>query len=114
VQNAQRRFDAEFDGAALTPLLAGLQAVQSQKQHHPVGFANPAYYRAINTNKISDITAPKKPVLQVRANFVNGVDAADGRTFQLQTVDVQTTTIHSTRGYDAETGVGVPGPAFFK
>ncbi|MFC7275366.1 protease pro-enzyme activation domain-containing protein [Paractinoplanes rhizophilus] len=97
-----------------SPLLAGLQAVQSQKRHHPVGFANPAYYRAMNTKKITDIVAPRKPVLQARVNFVNGVDAADGRSFQLQTVDVQTTTIHSTRGYDAETGVGVPGPAFFK
>ncbi|MFI5893604.1 protease pro-enzyme activation domain-containing protein [Actinoplanes sp. NPDC051513] len=97
-----------------SPLLAGLQAVQSQKQRHLVGFANPAYYRALNSNKITDIVAPRTPVLQARANFVNGVDAADGRKFQLQTIDVQTTTIHSTRGYDAETGVGVPGPAFFK
>jgi len=97
-----------------SPLLAGIQAVQSQKLRHPVGFANPAYYRKAGTAAISDITAPKKPVLQVRANFVNGENAADGKTYQLQTVDVQTTTIHSTRGYDAETGVGTPGPGFFK
>ncbi|GAA2604701.1 S53 family peptidase [Paractinoplanes durhamensis] len=97
-----------------SPLLAGLQAVQSQKQHHPVGFANPAYYRTAGTAAITDIVAPKKPVLQVRTNFVNSENAADGRQFLLQTVDVQTTTIHSTRGYDAETGVGVPGPAFFR
>ncbi|MET3429747.1 subtilase family serine protease [Actinoplanes tereljensis] len=97
-----------------SPLLAGLQAVQSQKAHHPVGFANPAYYRKAGTAAITDITAPRTPVLQVRTNFVNGEDAADGKQFLLQTVDVQTTTIHSTRGYDAETGVGVPGPGFFK
>lgn len=97
-----------------SPLLAGLQAVQSQKQRHPVGFANPAYYRAINTKKITDIVAPKKPVNQVRANFADSLDASDGRTYQLQWVDVQSTTIHSTRGYDAETGVGVPGPNFLK
>jgi subtilase family serine protease len=96
-----------------SPLLAGMQAVQSQKQHHPVGFANPAYYRALGTPAISDIVAPKKPVLQVRTNFVNSENADDGRAFLLQTVDVQTTTIHSTQGYDAETGVGVPGPWFF-
>ncbi|WP_245664869.1 S53 family peptidase [Actinoplanes subtropicus] len=97
-----------------SPLLAGMQAVQSQKQHHPVGFANPAYYRSIYSSKINDIAAPKSPVLQVRTNFVNTVDAKDGLSYQLQTIDTQTTTIHSTRGYDAETGVGVPGPAFFK
>jgi subtilase family serine protease len=97
-----------------SPLLAGLQAVQSQKLRHPVGFANPAYYRKAGTAAISDISAPKKPVLQVRTNFVNGENAADGRAYLLQTIDVQTTTIHSTRGYDAETGVGTPGPAFFK
>ena len=97
-----------------SPLLAGLQAVQSQKLHHPVGFANPAYYRRAGTAAINDISAPKKPVLQVRTNFNNSENAADGRTFLLQTIDVQTTTIHSTRGYDAETGVGTPGPAFFK
>jgi subtilase family serine protease len=97
-----------------SPLLAGMQAVASQKQHHAVGFANPSYYRKAGSAAITDIVAPKTPVLQVRSNFVNTVDASEGRSFQLQTIDVQTTTIHSTRGYDAETGVGVPGPAFFK
>ncbi|MCU7728527.1 S53 family peptidase [Actinoplanes sp. KI2] len=97
-----------------SPLLAGMQAVQSQKRHHPVGFVNPSYYRKAGTAAITDIVAPKSPVLQVRTNFVNTVDASGGRSYQLQTIDVQTSTIHSTRGYDAETGVGVPGPAFFK
>jgi subtilase family serine protease len=96
-----------------SPLLAGMQAVQSQKQHHPVGFANPAYYRALGTPKITDIVAPAKPVLQVRTNYVNGVDASGGKAWVLQTVDTQTTTIHSRRGYDDETGVGSPGPRFF-
>ncbi|WP_239118414.1 S53 family peptidase [Paractinoplanes ferrugineus] len=97
-----------------SPLLAGLQAVQGQKLHHPVGFANPAYYRRAGTAAITDIVAPKRPVQQVRVNFVNTEDKSGGLQYLLQTVDVQTTTIHSTRGYDAETGVGVPGPAFFK
>ena len=88
--------------------------MDSQKAHHPVGFANPSYYRRAGTSAITDITAPRQPVLQVRADFVNSVDASAGRGFRLQTVDVQTTTIHSAPGYDAETGVGVPGPAFFK
>jgi subtilase family serine protease len=97
-----------------SPLLAGMQAVASQKAHHPVGFVNPSYYRRMNTSAITDVVAPTKPVLQVRSNFANSLDASTGRTYQLQTIDVQTTTIHSTRGYDAETGVGVPGPSFFR
>ena len=46
-------------------------------------------------------------------SFVSATKHADGTTTLLQTIDVQTTTIHSTPGYDAETGVGSPGPRFF-
>jgi hypothetical protein len=41
------------------------------------------------------------------------VDASGGKSYQLQTVDVQTSLIPSTQGYDAETGVGTPGARFF-
>jgi hypothetical protein len=45
---------------------------------------------------------------------VNGVDNKQGKLYKLQTIDVQTTTIHDGPGYDDETGVGTPrGPAFF-
>ena len=51
---------------------------------------------------------------QVRSEYTNGVDPSGGFNFKLQTIDVQTTTIHSTHGYDAETGVGTPnGLPFF-
>jgi subtilase family serine protease len=96
-----------------SPLLAGMQAVASQKAHHPVGFANPLYYCRMGTPAITDIVAPSKPLTEVRTNFVNSENASGGRSFLLRTVDVQTSTIHSTPGYDAETGVGVPGPGFF-
>ena len=60
------------------------------------------------------ISAPKSPVAQVRADFVNGLDNSQGLLFKLQTIDVQQTTLHDTKGYDDETGVGTPdGPAFF-
>jgi hypothetical protein len=81
--------------------------------HHPIGFANPLYYNLLGTNGIRDIVAPKAPVYQVRSNFVNTENAKDGRTFQLQNIDVQSSLIHSVRGYDDETGVGTPGPKFF-
>ncbi len=96
-----------------SPLLAGVEAVASQKAHHAIGFANPLFYHEAGTSAIKDITAPKKPVHQVRVNLLNGENTADGTATVLQTIDVQTTTIHSTPGYDAETGVGSPGPRFF-
>ena len=49
------------------------------------------------------------PIFQGRS-FTHVID---GRTFQLQNIDVQTSLIHSRRGYDDETGVGTPGPKFF-
>ena len=45
---------------------------------------------------------------------MNLLDNSQGLLFKLQTIDVQSTTLHDTKGYDDETGVGTPdGPAFF-
>ena len=97
-----------------SPLLAGVLAVADQKAHRSLGFVNPLYYRMLGTSAVRDIVAPTSPVLQVRSNFVNSVDASGGRSYQLQTIDVQTSTIHSKKGYDDETGVGTPGSRFFE
>jgi subtilase family serine protease len=97
-----------------SPLLAGVVAVANQAAHHKLGFINPLYYRMLGTPALHEIVAPHRPVLQVRTDFTNFLNAAQGRLFRLQTVDVQTSTLHSIRGYDDETGVGTPrGPAFF-
>jgi subtilase family serine protease len=97
-----------------SPLLAGMVAVASQQAHRPLGFANPLYYRLIYTKALHDEIAPTHGVYQVRANYNNGIDATDGRSYELQTIDVQTSTLHDVPGYDNETGVGSPsGPAFF-
>jgi subtilase family serine protease len=97
-----------------SPLLAGVIAVANQFTHHKLGFINPLYYKLLRTPALHDITAPKSPIAQVRTNYTNGVDASGGRTFLLQTIDVQSSTIHSRPGYDDETGVGSPqGPLFF-
>jgi subtilase family serine protease len=97
-----------------SPLLAGVEAVVSQRNHHPIGFANPLFYNLLGTSALRDIVAPKSPVHQVRADFVNTENAAGGRTFRLEDIDVQTSLIHDVRGYDDETGVGTPGRNFFK
>ena len=63
---------------------------------------------------ITDAYAPGSPVAQVRTDYTNELDNSQGKFWRLETVDVQTTTLHDTPGYDNETGVGTPrGPAFF-
>jgi len=97
-----------------SPLEAGVMAVATQYAHHTLGFVNPLYYKLVHTPAVHDIVAPKHPVAQVRTNDANGVDGSDGLTFELQTIDVQSSTLHDTPGWDDETGVGTPnGPAFF-
>jgi subtilase family serine protease len=97
-----------------SPLLAGIVAVADQKAHRKLGFINPLYYKLSNTSAINDIAAPKQPVTQVRADYLNGLDPSGGTMFRLETIDTQTTTLHDQPGYDTETGVGSPeGPQFF-
>jgi hypothetical protein len=56
----------------------------------------------------------RKLAAQVRTDYTNELDNSQGKFWRLETVDVQTTTLHDTPAYDNETGVGTPrGPAFF-
>jgi subtilase family serine protease len=97
-----------------SPLLAGMVAVADQFAHHPLGFINPLYYRMLGTRALHDIIAPAAPLAEVRTDYVNFTDASQGTFFRLRTIDVQTSTLRSTQGYDDETGVGTPdGPEFF-
>jgi subtilase family serine protease len=97
-----------------SPLEAGMVAVADQFTHKSLGFINPLYYKLLDTPALHDIVAPSSPLAQVRTNYANSVDASAGYTYELQTIDVQSTTLHDTPGYDDETGVGTPdGPAFF-
>ena len=97
-----------------SPLLAGVVAVANQVHRHPLGFINPLYYRLLGTSALHDTVAPTSPVAQVRTDYTNFLDNSQGKFWRLQTVDVQSSTLHDTPGYDDETGVGTPhGPAFF-
>jgi len=97
-----------------SPLLAGVVAVANQAHHHPLGFINPLYYRLLGTSALHDTVAPTSPVAQARTDYTNFLDNSQGKFWRLQTVDVQSSTLHDTPGYDNETGVGTPrGPAFF-
>ena len=86
----------------------------TSSHHRPLGFINPFYYRLLGTSSLHDIVAPTSPLAQVRTDYVNFLDNTQGKFFRLQTIDVQSSTLHDTPGYDDETGVGTPqGPAFF-
>jgi subtilase family serine protease len=96
-----------------SPLMAGVLAVAEQYSSHALGFVNPLYYDLLGTSALHDEVAPTTPVAQVRTNYANGVDGSGGLSYKLQTIDVQSSTLHDQRGYDDETGVGTPGPTFF-
>jgi subtilase family serine protease len=97
-----------------SPLLAGVVAVAGQARHHPLGFANPLYYQMLGTGALHDLVAPTSPRVEVRTDYVNALNDGEGKFFRLRSIDVQTSTLHDTVGYDDETGVGSPkGPEFF-
>jgi len=97
-----------------SPLLAGMVAVADQLSRRSLGFINPLYYRMLGSRGLHDLVAPGSPLAVVRSDYVNGVDSSGGKIYQLRTIDVQSSTLHDTPGYDDETGVGSPhGPAFF-
>ncbi|HEY3736747.1 MAG TPA: S53 family peptidase [Jatrophihabitans sp.] len=91
-----------------SPLMAGVLAVAEGASRHPLGFVNPLYYSLVGSKAVHDIVAPSKPVAQVRTDFTNLLDPSGGYTFKLQTIDVQSSTLHDTHGWDDETGVGTP------
>ena len=97
-----------------SPLMAGVLAVAAQQAGHPLGFVNPLLYKLDGSKALFDVVAPKKPTYQVRTDYANFVDASEGYRFRLEHVDVQSSTLHDTAGYDNATGLGSPnGPAFF-
>ncbi|MCU4187033.1 S53 family peptidase [Acidiferrimicrobium sp. IK] len=96
-----------------SPLFAGVMADAIQYNGSAVGLVNPLLYRNVDTSAITDVLPPSSPTATVRTNLVNGVNNANGYSYVLQTIDVQTTTIHTLPGYDDETGTGTPNGAAF-
>jgi subtilase family serine protease len=90
-----------------SPLYAGMFALAVQRSGHDFGLANPALYQAAaNDITKADLTAYPGAV---RADYINGVDAADGYRYSARWFDADTIlTIHVRPGYDDITGVGSP------
>ncbi|MFL6174755.1 MAG: protease pro-enzyme activation domain-containing protein [Marmoricola sp.] len=90
-----------------SPLYAGMFALAQQRAGHAFGLANPVLYQAA----ANDITKSQLSAYPgaVRADFVNGVDAADGYTYSARWFDRDDMlSIHVRPGYDDVTGVGSP------
>jgi subtilase family serine protease len=96
-----------------SPLFAGMMAIADQVSGRAHGFANYALYDLYGSSAYFDPTH-KANTAVVRVDFLNGVDASNGTTTSLRTLDARTgTTLRTTAGYDDITGVGSPnGEAF--
>jgi subtilase family serine protease len=103
-----RYSEYRIGGTSLSsPIVAGIMALADQASGTPHGFANPAFYA--NPGAFYDVQHMKGAV--VRANFVNGINANDGRVYRLRIFD-QGLSLKTTAGYDDITGLGTPGPSF--
>jgi subtilase family serine protease len=97
-----------------SPVTAGMMAVVQQKAGHVIGFANPLIYSKYGTSAYHDIMATTTPKAAVRADYVNGIDGADGYVYSLRSMGFDAgLTIHAVTGYDDVTGVGTPNGAAF-
>jgi subtilase family serine protease len=95
-----------------SPLLAGVMADSDQLDHFHHGFINPLLYHfTARTNAITDVLPVNTGV--VRKDFVNGTDASDGLLTSVRIFNDPDQSIHTTRGYDNVTGLGVPNGLLF-
>jgi subtilase family serine protease len=110
-----------------SPLFAGVIARADEAAGHSLGFLNPRLYALYgNSSALYDILPAGKQD-QSRADFVNGIDAAQGFLYSTRIIDYEgqeqfctasgvcTTrevALNTAPGYDNMTGLGSPGDAF--
>jgi subtilase family serine protease len=98
-----------------SPLYAGLEAIADQAAGRPHGFANPAIYALAGSPVLHDIKGKSPFSAVVRVNYNNSVDASDGTSVILRSLDDEAQTLHLAPGWDNLTGVGTPdGPGYVK
>jgi subtilase family serine protease len=97
-----------------SPLMAGIMALADQANGAPHGFLNPVLYANAGTAAFRDVTDPAHTVAVVRVDYVNGINASNGTTTSLRTMN-QTQVGHTdvTPGYDDVTGLGSPNGTTF-
>jgi subtilase family serine protease len=88
-----------------SPLLAGIQA-DAQRGSQRIGFANPLIYSlARDDNNIFFDVTPQGDLGNVRADFINGLNADGGIRYSVRTFN-QDSSLTTGRGWDDVTGVG--------
>jgi subtilase family serine protease len=111
-----RYSEYRIGGTSLSsPLYAGLEAVADQAAGHPHGFNNPALYALAGGPVLHGIRGKSPYPAVVRVNYNNSVDASDGTSVVLRSLDDEAQTLHLAPGWDNLTGVGTPnGPGYVK
>jgi subtilase family serine protease len=111
--NRKRYGEYRIGGTSLSsPLFAGMMALADQAAGHRHGFANPLFYRQAGTTTFHDVKPDGVKRGVVRNDYANSVDASDGISTTLRSLDFKTT-ISTRPGYDDVTGVGSPNGAAF-
>jgi subtilase family serine protease len=131
--NTTTRFGEFKEGGTslASPLLAGVIADTDQAAGTPLGFLNPALYKAYSStpSAYNDIVPPTNPLSAAvaRVNFDNGITPANGYDVFLRVLDYQgpetycdgtgncatrDVTLTTAPGFDGMTGLGSVGPQF--
>ncbi len=96
-----------------SPVFAGIMAVADSLDGFHHGFINPVIYKLTSrTQAISDVKH-LDGLAVARVDYANAVDATEGLIRSARTLDFPGLTIHTAKGYDDVTGLGVPNGLLF-
>jgi subtilase family serine protease len=100
-----------------SPLMAGFQALASQRAGKRQGYLDPSLYAAAKSTPTDflDVAAPGPDAGNVRPDFANGVDASGGILYSVRTFDQDSSLGNNgavTSGWDSITGIGVPSKQY--
>jgi subtilase family serine protease len=90
-----------------SPLFAGMTALAFQHAGGGVGLLNPTIYANASSGVFTDVAGAPVDAGNVRADFVNGVNASDGLVYSVRTFN-QDSSLTTGPGWDDVTGLGSP------
>ena len=90
-----------------SPLFAGMTALTLQNAGGGIGLLNPTIYSQAGSGTYTDVKGKPKDAGNVRVDYANGVDPADGLLYSVRTFN-QDSTLKVVQGWDDVTGIGSP------
>jgi subtilase family serine protease len=90
-----------------SPLFAGMTALTLQHAGGGLGLLNPTIYGQVRRGTFTDIQGSPADAGNVRVDFNNGLNAADGLTYSVRTFN-QDSSLKVTSAWDDVTGIGSP------